>query len=80
MTRQSTSRHQASTRAAFARIAAIAMMGTASRGPKTSTNAGISMIEVPNPTTPPTVPANRPSISTKARLMAQPMLLAVDGQ
>ena len=49
---------------------ATAMMGTASRGPKTITSAGISMIDVPNPSTPPTVPATSPSSSTSANSIA----------
>ena len=64
MTRQSTARHQASTREALAMMAAMPMIGTASRGPNTSTSAGISMIDVPKPTTPPSVPATNPSART----------------
>jgi hypothetical protein len=62
--RQSTSRHHAATRDAFAMIEPTAMIGTACFGPYTSTSAGISMIEVPKPTMPPSVPATRPSAST----------------
>ena len=48
------------------------VMGTASRGPNTTTSAGINMIEVPKPTTPPTVPATSPSSSTSAKSISLP--------
>src|SRR6185436_16787201 len=59
--------HQATTREALAMTEATAMIGTASRGPNTSTSAGISMMEVPKPTTPPKVPATRPRTKTRAK-------------
>jgi len=49
----------------FVMIDAIAMIGTACRGPNITTSTGISMIDEPKPTMPPTVPAIRPTLRTK---------------
>ena len=46
-------------------IAATAMIGTAWRGPNATTSTGISMIDEPKPTMPPTVPAIKPTPRTK---------------
>src|SRR5882672_2003963 len=64
--RQSTSRHQISTRERLARIAAMAMIGTACSGPNTITSTGISMIDEPKPTMPLMVPAARPTARTNS--------------
>ena len=48
---------------------AMAMIGTASRGPKASISAGISMIEAPKPTMPLSVPAPSPSARTTSQVM-----------
>jgi hypothetical protein len=45
---------------------ATAMIGTACSGPNTKTSTGSRMIDEPVPITPPIVPANTPTISTKA--------------
>jgi hypothetical protein len=45
-------------------MAATAMMGTASRGPKAITSTGISMMLEPKPTMPLMVPAIRPTVRT----------------
>src|SRR5262245_62151508 len=52
-------------RAKLARIAAMAMIGTACSGPNTITSTGIRMIEEPKPTMPPTVPATSPKLRIK---------------
>src|SRR6185503_9087980 len=49
----------------LAMIAAIAMIGTACSGPKAITSTGISMIDEPKPTMPLSVPATRPTATTK---------------
>ena len=49
----------------FVMIDAIAMIGTACRGPNITTSTGISMIDEPKPTIPPTTPATRPTLKTK---------------
>jgi len=55
------------TRDKLARIAAIAMIGTAWSGPYATTSTGISMIDEPKPTMPLMVPAARPTASTTSR-------------
>src|SRR4030095_9468576 len=52
------------TREQLARIAAMAMIGTAWSGPNVITSTGISMIEEPKPTMPLSVPAIRPTTRT----------------
>jgi hypothetical protein len=64
--RTSVSRHHASTRARLASTEAMAITGTASRGPNVATSTGIIRIEAPKPTIPPSVPATRPTASTSA--------------
>src|SRR6187455_3472900 len=54
------------TREQLARIAAMAMIGTAWSGPNTITSTGISMIEEPKPTMPLMVPAARPTPRTNS--------------
>ena len=48
---------------------AMAMIGTASSGPKASISAGISMMEAPKPTMPLSVPAASPSARTTSQVM-----------
>ena len=69
LARQSTSRHQTTTREKFASSAAIAMIGTASSGPNASISTGISMMEAPKPTMPLSVPDTRPSARIAAQVM-----------
>jgi hypothetical protein len=61
-----------STRERLARIAAIAMIGTAWSGPKTITSTGISMIDEPKPTMPLMVPAAKPTASTTSNSTRRP--------
>src|SRR5689334_23689705 len=63
------SRHHARTRERFAITDAMAMIGTASRGPNVNMSTGISMIDEPKPTTPPSVPAISPTVSTSTYSM-----------
>ena len=66
MARQSISRHHEVIFAKFDINATIAMMGTASRGPKAKTRIGSRMTVAPVPTIPLTVPATKPMASTGA--------------
>ena len=58
--------HQAITRPRLPRSAATAMMGTAWRGPNITTRIGMSTMDEPVPTTPPSVPASRPAAMSSA--------------
>ena len=71
-TRQSTSRHQTAVRDRLAISPAIAMTGTASLGPTAITSAGINMIDEPNPTMPPMVPAIRAKTRTAIQVIELP--------
>ena len=59
-------RHQAVILAKFDISATTAMIGTASRGPKTMTSTGSRMTVAPVPTMPLTVPAMNPTNRTRA--------------
>ena len=63
---QSISRHHEVILAKFDIRATIAMIGTASRGPKTMTSTGSRMTVAPVPTMPLTVPATKPTARTRA--------------
>ena len=73
------SRHHASTREKLAITAAIAITGTASRGPKAITSTGISMIDEPKPMMPPTVPATSPTTRMSAYSMRAPCVRSGGG-